>query len=133
METTIKEKEGEKITTPKDVFKLLEKFKKEEKELFFVIYLNTQSIMKKAEIEFIGGWDTTIIDIKPILKKALINTATRIIVAHNHPSGSLKFSKEDKETTRKLREGCKAIGMELLDHVLISEEGFESMRETEEW
>ncbi|MCK4502711.1 MAG: JAB domain-containing protein [Desulfuromonadales bacterium] len=128
METIICEK-GKKLPSPKAVHDVLKVFEKEEKEMFFVFYLNSRHEVNNAEIEFIGGWNKQLIDCKPVLKKALLNNSISVIVAHNHPSGSLIPSNADIKTTRKLREALELLDIELNDHLIFSTEGFHSMKE----
>lgn len=128
METIICEK-GKQLTSPGAVHKVLKAFDNEEKEMFFVFYLNSRNEVNNAEIEFIGGWNKQLIDVKPVLKKALLNNSTNLIVAHNHPSGALTPSNADIKTTQKLQESLGLLDIELNDHLIFSSKGFHSMRE----
>lgn len=128
METIICEK-GKRLTSPGAVHKVLKAFENEEKEMFFVFYLNSRNEVNNAEIEFIGGWNKQLIDVKPVLKKALLNNSTNLIVAHNHPSGALTPSNADIKTTQKLQDSLRLLDIELNDHLIFSSKGFYSMRE----
>ncbi len=128
METIICEK-GKKLPSPNAVHDVLKAFESEEKEMFFVFYLNSRHEVNNAEIEFIGGWNKQLIDCKPVLKKALLNNSISVIVAHNHPSGSLTPSNADIKTTKKLQEALGLLDIELNDHLIFSTNGFHSMKE----
>ena len=128
METIICEK-GKRLTSPGAVHKVLKAFENEEKEMFFVFYLNSRNEVNSAEIEFIGGWNKQLIDVKPILKKALLNNSISLIVAHNHPSGSLTPSNADIKSTQRLKEALLLLDMELNDHLIFSANGYYSMKE----
>lgn len=128
METVICEK-GRKLSSPDEVHKVLRAFEGEEKEMFFVFYLNSRNEVNNAEIEFIGGWNQQLIDAKPVLKKAILNNSISVIVAHNHPSGSLTPSDADMKTTQKLQKALEILDIRLEDHLIFSTEGFYSMRD----
>jgi DNA repair protein RadC len=73
-----------------------------------------------------GGTSGTIIDMKIILGIALKCNASSIVVVHNHPSGSLEPSEPDKSITKKLKEACKLLDLNLLDHLIITKQGYYS-------
>lgn len=77
-----------------------------------------------------GGISGTIVDIRVILGVALKCNASGIILIHNHPSGNLQPSEPDKVITTKLREACKLLDLLLLDHLIISKEGYYSFADT---
>ena len=63
---------------------------------------------------------------RQLLKKALEEDATSIVLSHNHPSGSLKPSRADEELTRKIKEAAKYFDIKVIDHIIVSEEGYYS-------
>ncbi len=73
-----------------------------------------------------GGITGTIADVRLILSVALKSLATGLILAHNHPSGNLKPSEADKQITSKIRQAAKLLDIELMDHIIISNEGYYS-------
>ena len=89
------------------------------KEHFVGMYLNRNNEVLGVETIFKGGISATIIDPKVVLKKALDKSASAVIVAHNHPSGSLTPSKADHEATRKLVAAGKLFDIHFLDHLII--------------
>lgn len=74
-----------------------------------------------------GGFAGTVCDPKVVLTTALNGCASQIIIAHNHPSGNLKPSQADLNLTRKIKEVCQFLDMPLLDHIIISSEGYTSL------
>ncbi len=98
-------------------------------EEFWVIYLNgTNRIIEHAQVSR-GGTQSAGVDIKMILHKAITLLATSIIVAHNHPSGSMEVSKADIVFTNKLKEACKVVDINLLDHIIIVGDSSVSLKE----
>jgi DNA repair protein RadC len=69
----------------------------------------------------IGGIDRTIADIRVIATIAAISTASRVILAHNHPCGKLKPSIQDLQTTAQIKTGLRTIGVDLVDHIIITD------------
>lgn len=74
-----------------------------------------------------GGVHGTVVDIKVVFQTALMGNASGIIIAHNHPSGNLEPSLADKVLTRNLREAGEIITIQLLDHLILTKEGYYSM------
>ncbi len=95
-------------------------------EVFAVIFLNGGNKIIHFEIVSKGGITATIADPRLILKKALLEDAVRIVLCHNHPSGSLRPSKHDLELTLKIKEAASYLDIKLLDHIIVSNEGFYS-------
>ena len=95
-------------------------------EVFVVLYLNQANKVTHHEIVSVGGITSTIVDVRIILKKALKQEAVALIVCHNHPSGNLRPSKADELMTFKLKESAALLDIKLLDHLIVSEEGYYS-------
>lgn len=93
-------------------------------EVFAVVFLNRSNKINHFEIISEGGITGTIADPRIILRKALEHDAVSIILCHNHPSGNLHPSRADKELTRKIKEAAKLFDIHLLDHIIVSEEGY---------
>lgn len=123
----VAEKKPEIVVQSRDVAEYLRaqyKFKKH--EIFAVLFLNRANKIKHAEIVSEGGITGTIADPRIILKKALENDAVNLILCHNHPSGSLKPSRADEELTRKIKEAASYFDIKVLDHIIVSEDGYYS-------
>jgi DNA repair protein RadC len=73
---------------------------------------------------FRGGITGTVTDVRIVLKCAIEFGATAMIVAHNHPSGALKPSENDKRMTKKLNEACLTLDLNLLDHLIVARSGY---------
>jgi DNA repair protein RadC len=95
-------------------------------EVFGVIFLNRANKVRHFEIVSEGGITGTVADPRIILKKALDEDAVSIILCHNHPSGSLKPSRADEELTMKIKEAAKYFDIRVIDHIIVSENGYYS-------
>lgn len=95
-------------------------------EVFAVAYLNRANKINHFEIISRGGLTGTVADPRIILKKALEAEATSLVLCHNHPSGNLQPSRADEELTKKIREAASYFDIKLVDHIIVSEEGYYS-------
>lgn len=95
-------------------------------EVFCVVFLNKANKVNHFEIISRGGITGTVADPRIILKKALEEDATSIVLCHNHPSGNLKPSRADEELTFKIKEAAKYFDIIVMDHIIVSEEGYYS-------
>lgn len=93
-------------------------------ELFAVIFLNRANKIKHFEIISRGGITGTVADPRMILKKAIEEGATSIVLSHNHPSGNLAPSRADEELTQKIKTAASYFDIKVLDHIIVSEEGY---------
>jgi len=119
-----------KIASAKDVYNLFkEKLRNEKQENFYVLILNTQNYIIKEELISKGVLDAAILHPREVFRPAIKNSASKIILIHNHPSGNPEPSEEDIEMTKILIQSGKLINIRVLDHVIIgnkenSEKGF---------
>ena len=95
-------------------------------EVFAVIFLNKANKINHFEIISRGGITGTVADPRIILKLALEQGATSIILCHNHPSGNLKPSRADEELTQKIKIAARYLDIVVMDHVIVSEDGYYS-------
>ncbi len=95
-------------------------------EVFAVVFLNRSNKINHYEIISEGGITGTVADPRIILKKALEHDAVSIVLCHNHPSGNLKPSRQDQELTNKIKEASSYFDIKVLDHIIVSEEGYYS-------
>lgn len=93
-------------------------------EVFAVLFLNRANKILHFEIVSSGGLTGTVADPRIILKKALETGATSIVLSHNHPSGSLKPSRADEELTQKIKQAALYLDIRVLDHIIVSDEGY---------
>lgn len=93
-------------------------------EVFAVVFLNRANKINHFEIVSKGGITGTIADPRIILKRALEEDAVNMILCHNHPSGNLKPSRSDQELTNRIKEAAAFFDIKVLDHIIVSEEGY---------
>jgi DNA repair protein RadC len=98
-------------------------------EHFVCLYLNTKNQVLHKQTIFIGSLNASIVHPREVFREALKRSAASIICLHNHPSGDPAPSKEDIEVTKRLVECGKMIGIEILDHLIIGENKFVSLKE----
>jgi len=114
-----------KITSSKDVFRIMNsKLRDLPYEEFWVLFLNRSNKIIHKEKMSQGGLSGTVVDIRLILKKAIENLASSIILSHNHPSGQLKPSEQDKSLTQKLKQASSYLDISVLDHIIIADNQF---------
>lgn len=95
-------------------------------EVFAVLFLNQANKIKHFEIISRGGITGTVADPRIILKKAVETGATSIVLSHNHPSGNLRPSRADEELTKKITLAAGYFDIRVLDHIIVSDEGYYS-------
>lgn len=95
-------------------------------EEFWALFLNQSNRVIHVEKLSQGSINQSLVDIRLLFKAALENFSTGIIIAHNHPSGSLKPSSEDINITNKIKEAGKLLNIQLLDHLIISQNSYVS-------
>ncbi|EIJ79039.1 hypothetical protein PB1_15814 [Bacillus methanolicus PB1] len=98
-------------------------------EHFVCLYLNTKNQVLHRQTIFIGSLNASIVHPREVFKEAFRRSAASIICAHNHPSGDPTPSREDIEVTKRLAECGKIIGIDLLDHLVIGENKYVSLKE----
>lgn len=121
---TAEVKEKEKISGSRDVYEYFHHLADLHNEEFWVMFLNRANKILSAQKLSQGGITGTVADIRLILKNALDNFATGIILCHNHPSGNLNPSNEDKELTQKVKQTAKLLDITVLDHIIVSETSY---------
>ena len=88
------------------------------------MFLNRANRINHLEVISEGGITGTVADPRIILRKALEEEAVSLILCHNHPSGNLKPSKADEELTKKIKEASHYFDIRILDHIIVSEDGW---------
>jgi DNA repair protein RadC len=114
-----------KVTSSKEVFEILQPLIGELKhEEFWVLYLNNSNkIIHKYQLSK-GGITGTVVDTRMVFKKAFELSATALIIAHNHPSGTLKPSEADKKLTQKIKTAGETLDIKIIDHLIITEKAY---------
>ena len=116
------------INSPKDVAELLtEEMKYEKREVVKAIILNSKNTIIKMVDVCLGGTNSAILKPKDVLQEAIKLGAPKIILVHNHPSGDPTPSKSDFDFTERLVQASQIMGIELLDHIVIGEYGYNSI------
>jgi DNA repair protein RadC len=100
------------------------KLKDYRKEVFGVLFLNRANKINHFEIISQGGLTGTVADPRIIFKKALEMDAVGLIISHNHPSGNVVPSRADEELTQKIKQGATFFDITLLDHIIVSDNGY---------
>ena len=115
------------VTHSRDIAEFLRaKLQYKKHEVFAVVFLNRANKIMHYEVISEGGITGTVADPRIILKKTLEHDAVNIILCHNHPSGSIKPSRQDEEITQKIKEAARFLDVKVLDHIIVSEEGYYS-------
>jgi DNA repair protein RadC len=128
--TKVKASQRPQISSSKDAYNILLKAWNENKiefvEQLKLLFLNKANKVLGIYDVSTGGISGTVADPRVIFAAALKANCCAIIISHNHPSGNLKPSKQDEELTQKIKQGGQLLDIILLDHVIISTEGFYS-------
>lgn len=120
--------EQTEILSPKDIWLLCSDIKDSKKEHLVVFYLDTQNCLIERIIVSVGTLNASLVHPREVFEPALRLHASSIIIAHNHPSGEPKPSREDVLITERLRDSGKLLGIELQDHVIVATKGFCSLK-----
>lgn len=122
--------ELKKITSSKAVFDIMQPIIGElPHEEFWVLYLNNSNkVIYKAQLSK-GGITGTVVDIRIIFKMAFEQNATGLILTHNHPSGKLIASEADLKITKRIKEAGQTLEIQVLDHLIITENGYLSFQD----
>jgi len=112
-----------KIDMPSDIVKLFSRYAKKRQEHFLCATLNNAHEVIKTHVVTIGLVNRTIVHPREIFYHAIKDYAVAIVVAHNHPTGSLVPSSEDKEITERLCHAGELLGIHVLDHLILAGDG----------
>jgi DNA repair protein RadC len=120
------------VKTPEDVVSLIKsRLKGKKKEYFLAILLDTRSqLIKIAEIS-VGSLDSSVVHPREVFKEAISASAASVIFAHNHPSGDPQASEDDIGLTKRLAKTGEIVGIDVLDHVIIGDKEYISLKREE--
>lgn len=123
----------EKIGSSLDAFEVLQPLMGElEHEEFWILYLNNSNkILHKAQLSK-GGITGTLVDVRLVMKQSLELGAVALILAHNHPSGTLKPSQADKDITQKIKNASESLDIRVLDHLIITQKEYFSFADNQQ-
>jgi len=116
----------DRVSCSKDVFAALSGYADKEQEHFLVIILDGAKKIIDKKVVHIGTVNQSIVHPREVFRHAIINNAAGIVVAHNHPSGTMEPSNADIRITKRLVEAGRILGIEVLDHIIITKNGYYS-------
>jgi DNA repair protein RadC len=120
---------GNPVQSPQDArISIQEKLKGKQKEHFYILCLDTRNRVKSKKQVSQGNLDSSIVHPREVFKDAISSLASSVIFIHNHPSGDLEPSSEDINLTKRLVEAGELLGIPVLDHIIVSDVGFMSMK-----
>lgn len=119
-----------RISEPKDIVDLGKKFLDElDREELIVACLNAKNEVNSVNVVSIGSLNNSIVHPREVFKTAILSNAASIVMIHNHTSGDVTPSKEDKEITLRIKESGTILGICLLDHIIIGNDTYYSFKE----
>lgn len=122
--------ESKNIISPKEVYKIVSEYLNGvDREYLVLLTLDTKNCINSITTVSIGSLNTSIVHPREVFKTAILSNASSIILAHNHPSGDVIPSKEDINITHRIKECGKILGIELLDHLIIGDDNYSSLKE----
>lgn len=119
---------GLELSRPEDVVPLLHDWRLARREHFIGFYLNARNQLLTRDLVSVGSLSASIVHPREVFEPAISRGAAGVIVAHNHPSGDPEPSPEDVAVTRRLADAGTLLGIELLDHIVVAERGFVSLK-----
>lgn len=125
----LQNKQSALLLSPKDVWEELKDLRDHKKEHFVIFFLDSRNQEIKREIISVGSLTASLVHPREVFEPAIRHLAAQVIVAHNHPAGTIEPSHEDKNLTKRLFEAGKLLGIEMVDHVIVTREGFLSFKE----
>jgi len=117
------------IGCPEDIEQFVEPMRYLDRENFVAFHLTAKNEVSGVNVVSQGTVSSSLVHPREVFKAAILNNASAIIVAHNHPAGSLTPSTEDLEVTETLIKAGKLLGVPVLDHVIVASTGIYSLRE----
>ena len=115
--------EAHTITKPQDILKSINSFIRSDREICVGLYLNSRKQVIAYQVISIGTTNANLVHPREVFKSAIMKNACGVILAHNHPSGIVDPSEADLDVTKRIMDAGKLIGIELLDHIIITPDG----------
>jgi DNA repair protein RadC len=125
----LSDKQKIRISSSRDVYEELIPYKDKQQEYFLAIYLDGANHLVNTEVISIGTLNQSLVHPREVFSYAIEKRCASIILAHNHPSGELNPSLSDINVTKRLQESGKILGIDILDHVIFTSDGFYSFKE----
>lgn len=118
-----------RINGPEDIYRAVAPVVRDaDREHFFSILLSTKNHVLAVELVSVGSLSSSLVHPREVLKPALLRSAAALVVVHNHPSGDVEPSNEDVEFTQRLQKACEILGIRFLDHVIVANGDFTSLK-----
>jgi DNA repair protein RadC len=117
------------VCSPLEISLRCKNLKKAKKEHFCIFFLNSQNQITGREVVSIGTLNASMVHPRECFRTAILKNCAAVIFVHNHPSGSLEPSQEDVNVTKRLVDAGKLLGIEVLDHVIVTKESHMSFKE----
>lgn len=125
----LQNKQSSLILSPKDVWAELKDIRDNKKEHFVIFFLDARNQEIKREIVSVGSLNANLVHPREVFEPAVRHLAAQVIIAHNHPAGDAEPSEHDIEITRRLRDAGEVVGIELVDHIIVTKGGYTSFKE----
>jgi DNA repair protein RadC len=128
-------KKKQKVTSPEKVANIMQSILNTEheidqnKEHFWAIGVNNKNVVQYIELVSLGTINESIVHPREVFRLAIMKGVASIIVVHNHPSGELEPSIDDTKTTKRLVDGGDLLGIQVLDHIIITKDSFLSLKQ----
>lgn len=117
------------IEGPRDIYDFAKSRLPKHQEGFIVLILDAKNRVERVAVASVGTATAALVHPREVFRAAIKHSAVAVILVHNHPSGDPTPSKEDIEITERIGEAGRVVGIELLDHVVVGNGRFESLRE----
>ena len=125
-----KVQERKDLGSPQDIYDYMHPMMQDlDTEEAWILLMNQNYKLIKAERLSHGGITETLVDVRVIVKEALLNNATIVALCHNHPSNQTKPSRDDDRLTERVKKACELMRIYLLDHIIVTDGGYYSYRE----
>jgi DNA repair protein RadC len=129
LDAVVNEKARPILRSPEEVAaEVRSQLKGKKKEHFVVLCLDTRNRLINHKLVSVGSLDTSIVHPREVFNEAITSRAASVIFAHNHPSGDPEPSKEDVELTRRLAKAGEIMGIDVLDHIIICDKSYVSLK-----
>lgn len=118
------------VKQPADAYEILSSYLAgQDRENFVILMLDTKHKVIGINTVSVGNLNSSLVHPREVFKPAILSNAAAIVLGHNHPSGDTTPSSEDVDVTKRLSEAGKLLGIEILDHVIVGDGNFASMKE----
>lgn len=122
--------DNKRITSPEDAYRIMKDFIGSlDREVFVVACLNNKNEITNISIVHMGSLNQSLVHPREVFKTAILSNSASIICGHNHPSGDPTQSCEDIEVTKRLKEAGQILGIDVLDHIIVGDERYVSLKE----